>query len=80
MTNEMKLIMALCDALGFDVEETPHYNYRLVLKEEADLFADTGYIDDRRLTMVDGRFLVNNKGMYQSELIKPEITYKLVKR
>jgi hypothetical protein len=56
MTNEMKLITALCDALGFDVKAVlvdnpypythPAYNYKLTKSVEKELTPDEKTVED----------------------------------
>lgn len=77
----MKLIMALCDALGFKVEKTIDRQERKETKENAMRYnRGYGYITDRGLVtsgeceMLD----IDEDGMYTSFLIDPIIEYKVV--
>ena len=85
MTDEMKLLMALCDALGFGVEVTMDREPRKETKEMA-MCHNTGIgwpHTDRRLVCEDhhsGRLLIDKDGLYTSELRDPIVSYKLHKK
>lgn len=82
MTNEMKLLMALCDALGFEVETTLDYQERKENQHEAmrhnqgNGFPET----DRHLLHTNGRLDIDEDGWYRSRLDNPEMDYKLTKK
>lgn len=82
MSKELKLITSLCEALGFEVKISNDYRPRL----EDERICDRSRIfflndvEGRRLKYKQGGALIIDKnGMYTSELIEPEITYKLIK-
>lgn len=79
MTQEMKLLTALTEALGFDIETTRDYQERLTLISPADVpYMGQG---GRRYVAAEGGMLVKNeKGEYKTVLISPIVEYKLTKR
>ncbi len=73
MSNEMKLLTALCEALGFDVEENiDRQRHHRQLKPSA--FVSNIW----KLSADNGAFIMDSDGMHKVELISPEITYKLI--
>ena len=82
MSEEMKLIVALCSALGFKVERTVNYNERKETKETGiQYIMDMVFRgSDRELkTDASGAYLIDEEGGYISRLKHPEISYKLIK-
>jgi len=80
MTNEMKLLQALCEALGFEVETTLDYMPRKENKSAAMKY-NRGPRQDRSLA-VDGpdrALAIDSDGRYTSLLTTPVIDYKLTK-
>jgi hypothetical protein len=83
MSEEMKLLMALCDALGFAVVVERDYDERKVTGCEASRInaavrtpSDTG----RGLRTKEGIELAKDEqGMYTSYLLEPITSYKLLK-
>lgn len=79
MGNEMKLLMALCDALGFEVETEINYHeidFDIgVTKDEA-----LSCLSDRILKTKGGAYAMNDKGGYISQLESPEVSYKLTRK
>ena len=77
MTNEMKLLMAMCDALGFEVETTRDFKEASTSLTPIDSFAPQYY-----------RFSTDNSGAYKKDkndnyiisLNAPIVDYKLTKR
>jgi len=84
MTNEMKLLQALCEALGFEVETTLDYQERKESKEAAMKIntLPVGGNPERVLaTIGNGVMLDIDEGeIYTSLLINPIVDYKLHKR
>lgn len=84
MTNETKLLMALCEALGFEVEVDLDYMPR---KESRDVVLqwiggyNVDHFKDRRLTVSgpDGSYVIDEDGLYTSLLIDPIVSYRLHK-
>ncbi len=79
MSEELKLITALCEAMGFDVERTEDYK---VEKTDSLIIPFFNTYQKRRLVTkkLSTKYKIDNDGMYESELIKPEISYKLIPR
>jgi len=79
-TNEMKLLMALCDALGFEVEETLDYQEREEAPENIKYFnpnIDYPMARGRSLVAKNGEFERSEHGGYRSRLTSPIIDYKI---
>jgi len=77
MSNEMKLLHALCEALGFEVETTLYYMPR---KEKS--ATSTALDVDRELAVKNpatGELLIDEEGNYTSLLVTPIVDYKLHK-
>jgi hypothetical protein len=83
MSEEMKLLMALCDALGFAVEVERDYCERKVTGEQASKI--NGSIDYPGLSGLGlkskpgemGMLERDNQGMYTTLLVEPKTSYKL---
>lgn len=80
MTQEMKLLMALTEALGFEIETTLDYDER----KESEFGKDgimLGYISNpRRMKYNDKHgtgMVIDSDGMYTSILADPIVDYKL---
>lgn len=87
MSNEMKLLMALCDAMGFSVETILDYKEREEGKDAAQKYnKGIGFPnpDGRRLRCGAGGFgdmlERTDKGGYISQLIQPEISYRVMRK
>ena len=83
MTNEMKLLHALCEALGFEVETTLDYMPRKEGKSSAMKHIRVmGPPTDRVLSSTGpfGKLDIDQDGEYTSLLISPVVDYKLHKR
>jgi len=79
MSEEMKLIKALCDALGFDVVTTTDRKERKETKSAAMII--NGNRKTGRTLGVRGNGVmldIDEDGMYTSYLINPEISYKVI--
>lgn len=84
MTSEMKLLMALCDALGFEVEVDSDYGEKVITREQT---KELLFKQDELLAqgMV---FKENDKGgLYFNDdelnvvmLIEPVSTFRLIKK
>ncbi len=86
MTNEMKLLMALCDALGYKVETIVDWKESKIDKAESKRLGQL-YNPKRkvwRLALTEGRsglrYEIDEDGMYTKMLIEPETSYTLTKR
>lgn len=80
MTDEMKLLMALCDALGFKVETLLDYKEMKVSKSEAMPY-NMGYTNQIwTLDSNSGELAIDEDGMYTRMLTNPEVSYKLTER
>ena len=74
MSDEMKLLKALCEALGFLVEvETDYQEYYMSAGES---------VSENRCFQInsDGRFARNSEDLRLSRLKKPILSYKLIKK
>jgi len=82
MSNEMKLIMALCDALGFEVETTIDYQPRKENKQSAMNWNSGRQGLERVLaTTGTGNMLdIDDNDEYTSLLTSPVIDYKLTQK
>ena len=89
MSEEMKLLMALCDALGFAVEVERDRKERKERHSDA-MKHNTGPFEkgtDRALKCEpvsnhpfdQGKLLIDDEGLYTSYLIDPIRSYKLTK-
>lgn len=83
MSDEMKLLMALCDALGFDVETKYDYKERRISKTHA-MQINRGYNVSPKLSLqTNGRHNmldIDDDGMYLARLEKPIISYSLTNK
>ena len=74
MSDEMKLLQALCEALGFLVNVETDYQDRY-------LCADEFLSSDRFLKInSDGRYVRNEEDLPLTKLKDPIVTYKLIKK
>jgi len=82
MTQEMKLLHALCEALGFEVETTLDYMERREPAHTAIKDYNTGHRVDRVLASEGphNRLTIDTDGSYTSLLISPIVDYKLTKK
>ena len=82
MSEEMKLITALCKALGFEVEVEHNYDERKEPKRNISryqsMMAHT-HSDGRELAHLGGAYVIDRNGDYTTRLIKPITMYKLIK-
>jgi len=80
MSEEMKLLMALCDALGFEVKKHADVKERqetaLAAKHHMNHYAHT----DRQLLDINGELAIDSNGMYTSYLRTPETSYTVNKK
>lgn len=81
MSNEMKLIMELCGALGFNVEVKADYQERRVSKTLAMELNKPFYRHGHELALCvkgDGQMLdIDENDMYLARLTAPIVSYKL---
>lgn len=83
MTNEMKLLMELCDALGFKVKTNLDRKETKITKHELSSI-NRGWPHNSRwrikglgsTQLMD----IDENGMYTKFLIEPEVSYTLTKR
>lgn len=81
MSDEMKLLMAMCDALGFEVEIIKDYQKRTELVEAAKLYISLPSLKhSRRLTSTNGKYDIDEYGFYTSMLTDPVLDFKLTKK
>ena len=75
MSDEMKLLQALCEALGFLVEvETDYQEYSISENESINNKFRMIKLDS------DGRYMTDENGSYITKLKHPAIAYKLIKK
>ena len=82
MSDEMKLITALCEALGFEVVIDRDYQERKEVQPFARQYqSDINYPHTRGRKLEDraGTYCIDENGKYTSRLIEPIKSYKLVK-
>ena len=81
MTDEMKLIMALCDALGFDVEVNCDYRERRISKSHA-MQINQGFQNHELTLQTKEAYLldVDDNEMYLARLSNPIVSYRLAKK
>lgn len=84
MTNEMKLLLAICDALRLDVKTIVDTKERKEKKSEA-MRHNKGFgfpCTGRRLKTLNhtDKLDIDNEGLYTSYLIDPDISYKVSMR
>ena len=78
MTDEMKLLKALCEALGFLVYVDADYQE---IREPNYIYQDNLSKVNRVLkTDLNGKWIRDEEGSYTSTLIDPITTYKLIKK
>ncbi len=73
----MKLITALCEALGFEVEQNLDYKRM----KTSFVIEHSGVRHQFRRMVTESlstKLLIDVNGQYETELIKPETTYKLI--
>ena len=77
MTNEMKLLMAMCDALGFEVETTLDYQETITYRTPQNGHNKAGVVFS---TDNSGAYIIDDDGKYKLRLETPIVDYKLTKR
>tara|TARA_R110000851_G_scaffold137978_2_gene274111 strand:+ start:661 stop:975 length:315 start_codon:yes stop_codon:yes gene_type:complete len=88
MTNEMKLLMALCDAMGLEVETIYDSDRREISEVEGHMMIERSRFNDGdsvRLVMTSNRLSQPSckrgaNGSYFTELVQPTVEYKLTKK
>jgi hypothetical protein len=84
MTNEMKLLKAFIEVSGFEIEETRDYEERKITAgQHATNILVMSKMDGssiRRERADNGKYLIDDDGMYTSYLINPIIDYKVTKK
>lgn len=79
MSNEMKLLMALCGALGFNVETIRDYREEVVKPHMVEIF--TQRIHQERKLKHDGTSCIKDSNdNYVSILKEPVVSYKLTNK
>ena len=82
MTNEMKLLTTLCEALGFKVLTILDYDLREESPESAAPYFNTPRIPAyprRQLLAVNGKYVRDADDYYTSQLVTPEVSFELVR-
>tara|TARA_R110000851_G_C12776768_1_gene534832 strand:- start:280 stop:531 length:252 start_codon:yes stop_codon:yes gene_type:complete len=79
MSEEIKLLMAMCEALGLKVERIADCRERKEPQQFAMLYKGLSTSSDRQLRNTGGMFDIDNEGFYTSYLVNPEISYKVTK-
>jgi len=77
MSEEMKLLYAMCEALGFDVSVNLDYKERKESQNSAMRYND-GRLDHDRTLKAEGatnKLIIDKDGKYTSVLKKPETSY-----
>ena len=81
VTNEMKLLTALCEALGFEVEIERDYQEAKITYNEFKLFNENiPGMERLRVKSANGIYDIDESGMYTLMLKEPILSYKLVRR
>lgn len=76
MSNELKLLTALCEALGFEVKTLLDYQERKESLESAkSYFSSVPRV--RQLSAVNGQFVIDDDGNYTSLLTDPVVSFKV---
>jgi len=75
-SDEMKLLMAMCDAMGFKVEENLDYKEEGFSEEDYKLW---GFNTNSILRDQGREFVVSGNGEYVTRLIYPIKSYKVTK-
>ncbi len=81
MTDEMKLLRALCEVLGFKVKVNLDYKRRKEPESSAMRY-NNGRPDHERVLIAEGftsKLLIDEEGNYTSKLKVPEISYSLTR-
>ena len=77
MSDEMKLLQALCDALGFLVHVETDYKET---REPHFIHPEHQSLGKRKFKSHCAQFIRDEEGGYISMLIDPIVTYKLIKK
>ena len=79
-SNEMRLLKALCEALGYKIVTTLDYQRKMEDENSALRFKGNSEFMGRRLVTenIGNRFYIDENGMYESELVNPIVTYELI--
>tara|TARA_R110002020_G_scaffold436195_1_gene646390 strand:+ start:54 stop:353 length:300 start_codon:yes stop_codon:yes gene_type:complete len=83
MTNEMKLLIALCDALGFEVDTVLDYQEREVSQSDGHKHIERiNSLSNGNMTLksFDQEWIRSKDGSYFTMLVIPEVEYKLTKK
>ena len=89
MNNTDKLLRAFIEAQGYEIKEAPDFDYKKLTKAQAaDYFKpkNMGYTSYRMLVTetakkgCQGRYIVDDDGMYTERLVTPVIDYKVTKQ
>ena len=79
MTDEMKLLRALCDALGFEVKTDADFMPMQVDIGEMRKHSG-GRIENRQIESKGGKWVIDDEGLYTSVLSEPLISYRLKRK
>jgi len=80
MTQEMKLLMAMCDAMGLEVTTIIDYQPRKETETGARHWNDGYSGRDRHLSATAGRIDIDEDGMRTSLLKAPIVDYKVTSK
>ncbi len=80
MSNEINLITALCEALGFEVEQSLDYKDRKIDIPQINMDVILSMTKNGvSINSTNGEYDIDKDGLYTISSINPEITYKLIK-
>ena len=78
MSDEMKLLEALCEALGFEIKITVDYDERVESPASAEQYFGLRLNLDRCLASERGEYVIDEDGNYISRFVSPIVSYKLI--
>lgn len=79
MSEEMKLLMAMCEAMGLKVERDVDYQETPVSRFDGHQIIHSPQRGSYTLVSQNGGWVRNDEGGYIRRLINPEISYKVTK-
>ena len=82
MSEEMKLLMALCDALGFSVKKQKNYKMQAMTVEQVDSMKMLQAVNtsDRIVEAHEGKWIRTLDGGYITTLKNPITSYRVQKK